>query len=96
MEEPEQTQCGTTHYAGCDCHEQGWQNKWGEAIDRAAQLSIERDAFRMMAGELIAAIRMNSLRGTFATCSHDGIELWLKPWIARLAQPQAAPLKTEN
>ena len=55
------------------------------------QLTAERDAFRLMAGELIAAIRMNSLRGTFATCTHDDIELWLKPWIARLNPSPSAP-----
>jgi hypothetical protein len=33
-----------THYAGCECHEQGWENKWKAAVDMAARASIERDA----------------------------------------------------
>ena len=37
MQEPEQEKCGTTHYAGCACHEQGWENKLKAAIEIAAQ-----------------------------------------------------------
>ena len=111
MQEPEQKQCGTTHYAGCACHVQGWQNKvlqlvadiraavgdptgklmQDELVEHCRTLRTERDQYRMMAGELIAAIRINSLRGTFATCTHDDIELWLKPWIARLNPSPSAP-----
>lgn len=49
-QEPEQEKCGTTHYAGCACHEQGWENKWKAAIEMAARATVERD-------ELLAAIR---------------------------------------
>jgi hypothetical protein len=36
--------CGSlTHYAGCACHERGWQNRWKIAIDMAARAGIERD-----------------------------------------------------
>ena len=49
-QEPEQEKCGTTHYAGCTCHEQGWENKWKAAIEMAARATVERD-------ELLAAIR---------------------------------------
>ena len=87
MSEPEQEKCGTSHYAGCTCHEQGWHNKWETAIEMAAWAAIARDDYRMIAGELIAAIRINSLRGTFAASTHAEIEEWLKPWVARLAQP---------
>ena len=55
------------------------------------RIQTERDAYRMMAGELIAAIRMNSMRGTFAACTHNDIEEWLKPWVARLTPSPSAP-----
>ena len=29
---------GTTHYAGCACHERGWRNKWESAVEIAAEL----------------------------------------------------------
>jgi len=46
-QEPEQADCGSlTHYAGCACHEQGWQNRWQAAIDAAARAGIERDYAR--------------------------------------------------
>jgi hypothetical protein len=46
-QEPEQSDCGSlTHYAGCACHEQGWQNRWKAAIDAAARAGIERDEAR--------------------------------------------------
>jgi len=48
MQEPEQEKCGTTHYAGCACHEQGWENKWKAAIEMAAQASVERDEYAAM------------------------------------------------
>jgi len=36
-------------------------------------------------GELIAAVRVNSMRDTFREATHDQIETWLKPWIEKLA-----------
>jgi len=48
--EPHQEGCPQTHYAGCACHERGWQNKWQVAVEMAAQAQVERD-------ELLAAIR---------------------------------------
>ena len=50
MQEPEQEKCGTTHHAGCACHEKGWENKWKAAIEMAARATVERD-------DLLAAIR---------------------------------------
>jgi hypothetical protein len=32
-----------THYAGCACHEKGWENKWRCAVEMAARAEIERD-----------------------------------------------------
>lgn len=80
MQEPEQEKCGTTHYAGCACHEQGWENKWKAAIEMAAQASVERDEYRCIAGELVAAIRVNTMRGTFATATIEDVDQWLKQW----------------
>lgn len=34
---------GTTHYAGCACHEKGWENKWKCAVEMAAQAELNRD-----------------------------------------------------
>ena len=80
MQEPEQEKCGTTHYAGCACHEQGWENKWKAAIEMAAQAALERDKYRRIAGELVAAIRINTMRGTFATATIEDVDQWLKQW----------------
>ncbi len=41
--EPEQEKCGTTHYAGCACHEKGWQNKWECAVEMAARAEAKLD-----------------------------------------------------
>lgn len=48
VQEPEQQQCGTSHYAGCACHEKGWQNKWQYAVEMAARATVERDEARRM------------------------------------------------
>lgn len=45
-QEPEKSKCGTTHYAGCSCHEQGWDNKWKAAIELAARATVERDMWK--------------------------------------------------
>jgi hypothetical protein len=50
MTKTKQAKCGPTHYAGCTCHEQGWENKWKCAVEMAARATVERD-------ELLAAIR---------------------------------------
>lgn len=44
-----------------------------------------------LAGELIACIRINHLRGTFASASREEIEEWLNPWIARLESVRPTP-----
>ena len=45
-----------------------------------------------LAGELIAMIRLNALRGTFATATFEEIEDHLKPWIARLMEIRHRPI----
>lgn len=42
-----------------------------------------------LAGELIAAIRVNSLRGTFKEATHEQIEEYLKPFCEKLRKLQA-------
>ena len=44
MSDTPETQCGTTHYAGCACHEKDWQNKWQCAVELAAQAEAKLDA----------------------------------------------------
>lgn len=39
---------GLTHYAGCACHEKGWQNKWECAVEMAARAKVECDDARRM------------------------------------------------
>ena len=48
VQEPEQEKCGTTHYAGCNCHEQGWENKWKCAVEMAARAEARLDAVRQL------------------------------------------------
>ena len=96
MQEPEQEQCGTTHYAGCACHEQGWENKWKAAIELAAQASVERDEWRRIAGELVAAIRVNTMRGTFATATIEDVDQWLNQWTDKFGpKPTFSPTNAE-
>lgn len=49
-----------------------------------------------LAGELIAMIRINALRGTFATATVAEIEAHLKPWIDRLLELRAAEIPTQQ
>lgn len=52
-QEPEQEQCGITHYAGCACHEKGWENKWKVAIEMSARAQIECERLRDALQEII-------------------------------------------
>jgi hypothetical protein len=44
----------------------------------------EADKYKMIARELIAAIRINTLRGTWADANIETVETWLKPWLDKL------------
>ena len=44
----------------------------------------EADKYKMIARELIAAIRINTLRGTWANANIETVETWLKPWLDKL------------
>jgi hypothetical protein len=37
-----------------------------------------------LAGELIAAIRMNTMRGTWVNATTEQVDEWLKPFVERL------------
>jgi hypothetical protein len=58
--------------------------RYQEMTMKAQKLECERDAMRSVAGELCAAIRINTMRGTFATATTDDIEPWLKQWTDKL------------
>ena len=65
------TDPGATHYEGCACHEQAWQEKWKCAVEMAAQsqadlflMRIERD--RLLEVNQSAADRIETLVRTLA------------------------------
>ena len=85
------TNPGATHYEGCACHEQAWRNKWECAVEMAARaeakleaVQSERDALRVLAGELVAFIRVNVMRDTFTGATIDQVDECLAPFVARL------------
>jgi hypothetical protein len=45
----------------------------------------QRDRLAVIAGELIAVVRVNSMRDTFREATVEQIDEWLKPWVSRLA-----------
>jgi hypothetical protein len=45
----------------------------------------QRDALAMSYGELIAAVRVNAMRGTFREAAVEQVEEWIKPWVDKLA-----------
>lgn len=57
---------------------------WPDHADMVVWLLDQISTATAVAGELIACIRINHLRGTFASASREEIEEWIKPWIARL------------
>jgi len=91
-QEPEQAACGVTHYAGCACHEKGWEKRWKMAIDMAARAGIERDDARekarrlaVFAGEILAEVHINASYGVFCQATEEQIESWVKERAERLA-----------
>jgi hypothetical protein len=91
---------GVTHHAGCACHEQAWQNKWEIAIEMAAQAMVERDDLRVLAGELVAFIRVNVMRDTFTGATIEQVDESLAPFVERLNYPtysfKAAPVSRDG
>jgi hypothetical protein len=47
---------------------------------QALAYKAERDEYRRIAGELVAAIRINTKHGTFATATIEDVDQWLKQW----------------
>ena len=45
-----------------------------------------------LAGELIACIRINTMRGSFAEATIEQVEEWLIPWVAKLKEVSPKPL----
>ena len=43
----------STHYAGCSCHEKGWENKWKCAVEMAAQAEAKLDAIHRIAASAL-------------------------------------------
>jgi hydrogenase maturation factor len=50
-----------------------------------AEAKNQRDRLAVICGELIAAVRVNSMRDTFRGATHNQVEEWLKQWVDRLA-----------
>jgi hypothetical protein len=42
------------------------------------------DKYKMLVQELAAAIRINTLRGTWRDANIETVETWLKPWLDKL------------
>jgi len=51
----------------------------------ANEYRMQRDRLALICGELIAAVRINSMRDTFCEATHEQIEIWLKQWVDKLA-----------
>jgi len=52
----------------------------------------QRDRLAVICGELIAAVRINSMRDTFCEATHEQIEIWLKQWVDKLAAAKGGTL----
>ena len=63
--------------------------------DYVDKLERDLDSQRHLAGELIAAIRINATNGTLVTSDYKLIEEWLQPFVSRLI-PYEAPTGREK
>jgi hypothetical protein len=63
-----------------------------ELLKRCQDLEQERDRLRILAGELIAVIRINVMRGSFTDVTTEDLDGFLAPFVERLSpnpnQPQ--------
>jgi hypothetical protein len=50
-----------------------------------AEARDQRDRLAVICGELIAAVRINSMRDTFREATCEQIDQWLKQWVDKLA-----------
>lgn len=88
VQEPEHKQCGITHYAGCACHEQGWENKWNAAVEMAALATVERDEARRIwsiyqdqCAELRERYAMHHAEAELITIDNIRLKCTLAKWI---------------
>lgn len=65
---------------------EGEIGEWEEIETSTATQPDRFEKSLQLAGELIAMIRVNALRGTFATATSEEVEEHLKPWTARLLE----------
>jgi len=56
-----------------------------ETHTRMTEAEKQRDRLAVICGELIAAVRINSMRDTFREANREQIEIWLKQWVDKLA-----------
>ena len=56
-----------------------------EDVDK---MERQKDAAVMLAGELVAIIRVNAMRGTWAEATPEQVDEFLVPWIAKLRVAQ--------
>jgi len=59
-----------------------------KVADRAIRMERQRDAAVMLAGELVAIIRVNAMRGTWSEVTPEQVDEFLVPWIAKLRTVQ--------
>jgi hypothetical protein len=52
-QEHEQQQCGRTHYAGCACHEKGWEKKWKCPVEMAASAESHLEISRLQLARMV-------------------------------------------
>jgi hypothetical protein len=56
-----------------------------ETHTRMTEAEKQRDRLAVICGELIAAVRINSMRDTFREATREQIDQWLKQWVDKLA-----------
>jgi hypothetical protein len=59
-----------------------------EAADLIEDMEHQRDTAVMLAGELVAVIRVNAMRGTWAEATPEQVYEFLAPWIEKLRVTQ--------
>jgi hypothetical protein len=63
------------------CLEGATNHACGTPLTKARQ---KADKYKILAQELIAAVRINTLRGTWRDANIETVETWLKPWLDKL------------
>jgi hypothetical protein len=63
-----------------------------ETHTRMTEAEKQRDRLAVICGELIAAVRINSMHDTFREATREQIEIWLKQWVDKLAAVKGGTL----